>query len=521
MKTLKSAALVLLMVLMPACGQQLVEFEIDSGTTPVTDAGRTDSGIPDSGIPDSGIPDSGIPDSGIPDSGIPDSGIPDSGIPDSGVPDSGVPDSGVPDAGDMMAPTVTSTIPIDGAMSVSVGTTVNATFSEAMNPATLNMSTFTVMQGMAPVTGIVTYAGLTATFSPATLAASTTYTATIATGATDLAGNPLASNYVWTFTTGTIPDSTPPTVILTSPLDLAMNVSILKRLTATFSEPMDPLSISTTSFTLRQGLNPLLAGVVTYDAVLAMATFAPTLPLAVSTTYTATITTVARDLALNPMVNNYVWTFTTGACGQAPVVLGAAGAFVALAGSTVTNTGPTSITGDLGVSPGSSVTGFPPGIVVGTQHVTDPTAAAAEFDLTVAYNDAAGRTLCPIAVAGNLGGQTLTPGLYKSTGSLSITSGDLTLDAQGDPDAVFIFQIASTLDTTGGRQVILSGGAKAANVFWQVGTSATLGTTSAFIGTIMADQAITLNTGASLTGRALARIGAVNFDSNVVVKPAP
>ena len=114
---------------------------------------------------------------------------------------------------------------------------------------------------------------------------------------------------------------------------------------------------------------------------------------------------------------------------------------------------------------------------------------------------------------------TLTPGLYKSTSSLGITSGDLTLDAQGDADAVFIFQMASTLTTTSGRQVILAGGASAANVFWQVGSSATLGTTSVFKGTIMADQAISLDTSASLDGRALARIAAVSLASNAMVKP--
>ncbi len=203
------------------------------------------------------------------------------------------------------------------------------------------------------------------------------------------------------------------------------------------------------------------------------------------------------------------------------MALGAAGNFAVLAGSTVTNTGATSVTGDLGVSPGTAVTGFPPGTIVGTRHAGDPTAAQAIADLTTAYNDAAGRTLCPVTVAGNLGGQTLTPGLYKSTSSLAISSGDLTLDAQGDANAVFIFQMASTLTTTAGRQVILSGGAKSANVFWQVGTSATLGTTSVFQGTILADQSITLNTGATLNGRALARIAAVTLDSNTIVKPAP
>jgi ice-binding like protein len=210
---------------------------------------------------------------------------------------------------------------------------------------------------------------------------------------------------------------------------------------------------------------------------------------------------------------------TTSPCAQAPVMLGAAAAFAVLAGSTVTSTGLTSVTGDLGVSPGTAVTGFPPGIIVGNEHAGDPAAAQGEADLVTAYIDTAGRTLCAITVAGNLGGQTLTPGLYKSTSSLAISSGNLTLDGQGDPNAVFIFQMASTLTTTSGLQVILTGGAKATNVFWQVGSSATLGTTSAFQGTIMAFQAITLDTGAALNGRALAIIAAVALDGNTIVTP--
>jgi hypothetical protein len=206
-------------------------------------------------------------------------------------------------------------------------------------------------------------------------------------------------------------------------------------------------------------------------------------------------------------------------CAQQPVNLNSAATFAVLAGSTVTNTGPTYVIGDLGVSPGTAVTGFLPGKVVGAEHLADPTAAKAEADLTVAYNDAAGRTLCPVSIAGNLGGLTLPPGLYKSTSSLAISSGDLTLDAKGNAKAVFIFQMASTLTTTVGRQVILKGGAQASNVFWQVGSSATLGTASIFKGTIMADQAITLNTGATLDGRALARIAAVALDSNTVIRP--
>jgi hypothetical protein len=210
-----------------------------------------------------------------------------------------------------------------------------------------------------------------------------------------------------------------------------------------------------------------------------------------------------------------------GACSQTPVALGSASSFAVLAGSTVTSTGPTSITGDLGVSPGTAVTGFGPGTLIGTAHAGDPAAAQAIADLTTAYDDAAGRTLCPVSVAGNLGGRTLAPGLYRSTSSLEVSSGNLTLDARGDGNAVFIFQMASTLTTTSGRRVILTNGARAANVYWQVGSSATLGTTSAFQGTIMADQAITLATGATLNGRALARIAAVNLDGNAVAKPTP
>jgi hypothetical protein len=154
--------------------------------------------------------------------------------------------------------------------------------------------------------------------------------------------------------------------------------------------------------------------------------------------------------------------------------------------------------------------------------VTDPTAAQAKLDLTTAYNDAAARTLCRITVSTiNLGGRTLTPGLYFSASGLEISSGTLTLDAQGDPNAVFIFQSATTLTTSPGLGMVLAGGARASNVIWQVGSSATLGTTSAFYGTILADQSITLNTGATLTGRALARSGAVNLASSTVTVPTP
>jgi hypothetical protein len=307
-----------------------------------------------------------------------------------------------------------------------------------------------------------------------------------------------------------------PNVTSTGPANAATEVSINKRVSATFSRAMNPATITSASFVVRQD-GVAIAGGVTYAN--GTASFAPTSYLDLGRAYTATITTAAADPQGNALASNYVWTFTTGACSQAPVVLSSAAGFAVLAGSTVTSTGATRITGDLGVSPGTAVTGFAPGILIGTQHAGDPAAAGAIADLTTAYGDAAGRTLCPVSVAGNLGGRTLVPGLYKSTSSLEVTSGDLTLDARGDEAAVFIFQMASTLTTTVGRQVILSGNATAANVFWQVGSSATLGTASAFQGTVMADQAITMATGATLNGRVLARIAGVSLDANAITMP--
>ncbi|MFI5414681.1 MAG: ice-binding family protein, partial [Candidatus Lutacidiplasmatales archaeon] len=145
-------------------------------------------------------------------------------------------------------------------------------------------------------------------------------------------------------------------------------------------------------------------------------------------------------------------------CGQTPVVLNSSATYAVLANSTVTNTGPTQLTGDLGLSPGTSVTGFPPGTFSGTENINNAFAAGAQGNLTLAFNNASNRTNCPISISGNLGGQTLTPGLYKSTSSLAVSSGDLTLSGGGDAGAVFIFQIASTLTTTVGRFVNLTNG---------------------------------------------------------------
>jgi hypothetical protein len=201
------------------------------------------------------------------------------------------------------------------------------------------------------------------------------------------------------------------------------------------------------------------------------------------------------------------------------VTTGQANYFAVLAGAAVTNTGATMILGDLGLSPGTAVDGFPPGELNGNLRINDNIANQAKLDLTTAYNDAAGRTSKDIVpLDGNIGGLTLTPGLYKSTSSLEISSGDVTFDARGDKDAVFIIQIASTLSTTPGRKVILSGDAQASNIFWQVSSSASFGTTTVMKGTIMALESITFDTGANLEGKALARNGAVTMDANTIVK---
>jgi len=223
---------------------------------------------------------------------------------------------------------------------------------------------------------------------------------------------------------------------------------------------------------------------------------------------------------------------------QSAVNLRSAGDYVILAGSGVSNVPTSAITGNIGLSPaaGTFLTGFsltlPTGGASSTSSQVTGSLFASDYgvptpsnlttskgDLTTAYNDAAGRTSTDIVLlAGNIGGLTLTPGLYKSTGALEISSGDLTFDAKGNSNAVFIIQIASTLNTTSGREVVLSNGASALNIFWQVGTSATIGTTSKFKGIIMADQSISLNTGATVNGRLLARIGEISLAGNTVVE---
>jgi Ice-binding-like len=201
--------------------------------------------------------------------------------------------------------------------------------------------------------------------------------------------------------------------------------------------------------------------------------------------------------------------------------LGYAGHFAILAGATVTSTGQTRITGNVGISPGTAMTGFPPGLIDGKFYPAGPVSAKAKLDLTAAYNDIMGLSRNPILVAGNLGGQTLKPGLYKSSSSLAVSSGNLTLDGDGNRKATFIFQVASTFTMTTGRKIFLTNGAKAENIYWAVGSSATFGTHCSFYGNLIAHQSISMATGTVMTGRAMARIGAVTMEGNTVVRPAP
>jgi hypothetical protein len=440
-------------------------------------------------------------------------------------------------APDTTPPTVVSTAPIDGATGVAIAADVTATFSEAMAPATISTTTFTLYAGATPIAGAVSYSGLVATFNPtASLAYSTLYTATVTTGATDLAANHMAANHVWTFTTGIAPDTTPPTIVSTVPVDTAIGVAITTDVTATFSEAMAPATISTTTFTLTSGAGAV-AGAVSYSGL--VATFNPTASLLYNTLYTATVTTGVTDLAGNHMAANYVWTFTTavGASGPAAVLLGSAGTYVILAKSAISTVPASVITGDVGLSPAaeSFMTGFSETLVgtyatspqvTGNLYAADmdpPTPAnmtAAITAMEAAYTDAATRPT-PDHLdlgGGTLSGNSLSPGLYKWGTTLNITTA-INLVGGGGSDDVWIFQVSGDLILSNGTAMSLSGGALAKNIFWQVAGTATLGTTSHTEGTILSQTSITFGTGATMNGRAFAQTN-VALDQAVVTQPA-
>jgi hypothetical protein len=474
-------------------------------------------------------------------------------------------------------PTVIFTVPANGATDVPLNRKISAAFSEPMSAATITApGTFTLTgPGATSVTALsITYDATTrvALFTPAAdLLSSATYIGTISIGATNVAGTAMANNYVWTFTTGIALDSTAPLLIITAPVNTAANVPVNQKITATFNEPMDASTITPASYTVT-GPTGTIAGNVSYLG--ATATFEPISLLTSSTTYTVVI--AASDLAGNAWVTGNVpnpWIFTTmsGTVPQANAInLGLATPFAiaATAGVVNTITAPlTHINGDVVLDPNQTCNGVVvdnaggfglcngmvptiTGTVITNLYPDTTTAAAVKADLNAAYlsltppagppaagsrggatNLPAGTTLGAVTGSAFVQGDNLFyPGVYQSLTSILITD-DITLDGQGDPNALFIFQSASTLDTADGAaspgthtRILLTNGAKASNIWWQVGSSATIGTATEFYGNILAAYDITMKTGATACGRSMAGAwvggaGAFVFDSNLVSVP--
>jgi hypothetical protein len=478
-------------------------------------------------------------------------------------------------------PTVIVTLPAAGATGVPTSQTITATFSEVMDPATVTApGTFVVTGGGigSPLPGMVSYAGSIATFKPASaLAPNTQFTATITNAAKDLTGNALVAGTVpnpWSFTTAAGPDTTPPTITLTSPANADNNVVLNTAVNATFSEAMDPVTITAPgTFTLAlAGVGGAdVAGNVTYDSASDIATFTPAANLGASRQYTATITNAAKDLAGNALAADATpnpWTFTTGASsGPIGPNLGTAATFGTFGGGAgITNQGiNTVINGDIGTTGVStSVTGFHDagpgctytetgsnlGLVNGNIYTAPPPptvmclseGTAATFAIaTQAATDAlaAFNNLSPASRpggsdpgAGQLGGLVLPPGIYKSAGgSFLLTGSDLTLDGQGDTNAIWVFQMASTL-TVGApgfpRSINLINGAQAKNVFWQVGSMATINAAGGgtMVGTIIASAGVAFSTAGNaaitiLNGRAWGLNASVTMVNTVINVPAP
>jgi len=331
-------------------------------------------------------------------------------------------------------------------------------------------------------------------------------------------------------------DTTAPLVSASGPANAATGIPRNPSVTATFSEAMAPATINATTFVLRNG-GTAVPGAVTYAGT--TATFIPTSPLAPNTAFTATVSTGAKDVAGNALATAKNWTFTTVASsptGPAVVSLGSAANYVIVAKSAVSTTGTTSVLGDIGLSPAAAsfVTGFAltadptntfatSAMVTGkiwAASYTAPTPAAlttAVLDMQAAYTDAAGRSLPDFTElgAGNINGMTLSPGLYKWGTGVSLP---IAVTLTGGANDVFIFQIAQDLTVGNGAIVTLSGGVQAKNIFWQVAGQATFGTTSSFQGNILSQTLIAMNTGSTLTGRALAQT-AVTLNATVITHP--
>lgn len=461
-----------------------------------------------------------------------------------------------------VCPIVVSTIPADGAINVPLDQVISATFNEVLDPASIHSTSFTV-SGADALEGTITYEGMTASFTPATtLSPFTDYEGLLTTEIEDEMGNHLLEDHTWFFTT--VPE-----------LSLSMDPADAGILTGAGTHDQNSMvtvtadpntgyiflnwthegemvsSDSSYEFEM-MGNRELLAN---FEAIPAgdFAVNLSSTPSEGGTTTgtgqytsgsTVTVTAVPNTgFSFNNWTENnievsnsteYQFIITENrsltanfqeitAQGPQGIELGSAGDFVVLSGAGITNTGvSTYLLGDVGSFPTATIVGLDASNVNGTLYTTaDPIVEQAKIDLTDAVNDGQSRTVDQISLPGQLGGLTLAPGLYvnSSTTGISGTGPQGILTLEGDANAVWIFKMGSTLITDPGTSIVLSGGAQAKNIYWVVGSSATLGTSSVFYGNILADISITLNTGAELNGRALTRTGSVELDSNEVLKP--
>ncbi len=559
MKTLEKVGLALVF-LVPSCGQSLVQFDDDgaggsaglggasgaagagglTGTGGVGGAGAAGGSGGSAGLGGSPGLGGGAGTAGTGGSaglgGLPGI-IEDAGVcvDDGGRCDDAGPRT--PDASETIAPLVDSVDPENGENTVALGTDITVEFNELMDTGTINDATFTLTAAGSPllIDGEVAFPGGVATFDPdALLDEDTEYTATITTGARDLAGNGLLQDFAWTFVTGA-----PPDVLGTNPEDDDENVALNKTIFATFDEAMDPLTIDADGFLLI-GPGPDPVGEVDYDPQTNTASFNPTGNLAPNTLYTAVIFTEVTDVAGNPMQDTFSWTFTTGTTEaqeqlQTGIDLGGAFTFAILGSAAVTDSPPADITGDIGLHPaaGTGITGFICGEVDGTiytatdtgpacRNFDEPLLDAAKIAALAAFDDAqdVARGVAVLS-SQDLAGITLYPGLYDAPVSLQISSGgELFLDAQGDADAVFILRSPSTITVVTGASVTLTKGAQAQNVYWTAGSAVTIGEDATMQGTLIAGTAITFDPGATLIGRALTQgtlAEAITLETNVTI----
>ncbi|TRX01505.1 Ig-like domain-containing protein [Flavobacterium gawalongense] len=457
--------------------------------------------------------------------------------------------------GMIIVPVVITTDPTNNEINVALNKIITATFSVPMDPLTINNSTFTVKQGTNTIAGVITYTGSTVSFTPTNpLTTNTVYTVTLTTGAKSLQGTPLATNYVWSFTT--VPA---PTVTATDPLNNAIAVDLNKTVTANFSLAMDPLTINTTTFTLKQGTT-IIPGVVTYTGG-NTASFNPVNSLDPGLVYTATITTGAKSAAGIPLANNYVWNFTTAnVATPSPIIT--SGLFFGVFGGNagITNQGLlTVVNGAIGTTAASTlVTGFTDG-TSGDVYTVTPlnngvvtdgifTDAPAPGNATKAATALAGlnaardlyNSISPASMpggvanpgAGELGGLTLAPGIYTASSSFSITNGNLTLNANGDPNAKWYFQAPSTLtvgDSMPSSVTFLNGVGNPNNVYWYVGTAAVINYAGGgvMVGNIIANSGVTLSSPANstnpfltvLNGRAISLVASVTMVNTTINVP--